>query len=150
MDLPAVLQSLIWTEVGRTFVPFRFGGEADNILFHANEEQKQEFLVPTIEGERLSCFAITEPGAGSDAANIRLARPPRRRRLGPRRSNTSKKLCCVCVAGSVSCAELRCGDGHRRRPAEEPGSGRRGYGGDGSGRGGGAYRVPRKCRCSGR
>ncbi|MFB9235770.1 acyl-CoA dehydrogenase family protein [Plantactinospora siamensis] len=72
MDLPAVMQSLIWTELGRTFVPFRFGGEADNILFHATEEQQREFLIPTIEGERLSCFAITEPGAGSDAANIRL------------------------------------------------------------------------------
>ena len=72
MSLPAVLQSLIWTEVGRTFVQFRFGGEADNILFHANDEQKKEFLLPTIEGERRSCFAITEPGAGSDAANIKL------------------------------------------------------------------------------
>ncbi|GAA1799022.1 acyl-CoA dehydrogenase family protein [Luedemannella flava] len=72
MELPAVLQSLIWTEVGRSWVPFRFGGEADNILFHANEQQKREFLVPTIEGERISCFAITEPGAGSDAANIKL------------------------------------------------------------------------------
>ncbi|MEV0425853.1 acyl-CoA dehydrogenase family protein [Micromonospora sp. NPDC049836] len=73
MDLPAVTQSLIWTELGRSFVPFRFGGEADNILFHANDEQKREFLVPTIEGERRSCFAITEPGAGSDAANIKLS-----------------------------------------------------------------------------
>ncbi|SCG55195.1 acyl-CoA dehydrogenase family protein [Micromonospora halophytica] len=73
MDLPAVMQSLIWTEIGRTFVPFRFGGEADNILFHATDEQKREFLIPTIEGERISCFAITEPGAGSDAANIKLA-----------------------------------------------------------------------------
>lgn len=72
MDLPAVTQSLIWTEIGRSFVPFRFGGEADNILFHANDEQKREYLVPTIEGERRSCFALTEPGAGSDAANIRL------------------------------------------------------------------------------
>ena len=72
MDLPAVLQSLIWTEVGRTFVQFRFGGEADNILYYANDAQKEEFLRPTIEGDRISCFAITEPGAGSDAANIKL------------------------------------------------------------------------------
>ncbi|GAB3854493.1 acyl-CoA dehydrogenase family protein [Dactylosporangium cerinum] len=70
MDLPAVLQSLVWTEVGRSFVPFRFGGEADNILYFADESQRREYLVPTIEGERVSCFAITEPGAGSDAANI--------------------------------------------------------------------------------
>jgi acyl-CoA dehydrogenase len=72
MNLPAVLQSLIWTEVGRTYIPFRFGGEADNILYYANDEQKKEYLLPTIEGERISCFAITEPGAGSDAANIKL------------------------------------------------------------------------------
>jgi acyl-CoA dehydrogenase len=72
MDLPAVMQSLLWTEVGRTFVQFRFGGEADNILYHGNDEQKKEYLIPTIEGDRISCFAITEPGAGSDAANIKL------------------------------------------------------------------------------
>ena len=73
MNLPAVTQALLWTETGRTFVPFSFGGEADNILFYANEEQKQEFLIPTIEGDRKSCFAITEPGAGSDAANIKTS-----------------------------------------------------------------------------
>src|SRR6185295_13365697 len=73
MNLSAVLQSLIWTEIGRTIVPFRFGGEADNILYYCNDEQKAEFLIPTIEGERISCFAITEPGAGSDAANIKLS-----------------------------------------------------------------------------
>ena len=73
MDLPAVMQSLLWTELGRTFVQFKFGGEADNILYYANEQQKEEFLRPTIEGDRISCFAITEPGAGSDAANIKLS-----------------------------------------------------------------------------
>ncbi|GAB1643047.1 acyl-CoA dehydrogenase family protein [Krasilnikovia sp. MM14-A1259] len=73
MDLSAVLQSLIVTETGRTFVQFHFGGEADNILYHCNDEQKREYLIPTIEGDRISCFAITEPGAGSDAANIKLS-----------------------------------------------------------------------------
>src|SRR5262245_21343584 len=76
MNLPAVMQSLIWTELGRTFVPFRFGGEADNILYFANEEQRKEYLLPTIAGDRISCFAITEPGAGSDAANIKLSARP--------------------------------------------------------------------------
>ena len=71
MDLSAVLAALIEVELGRSFVPFRFGGSADNILFRANESQKQEYLLPTIEGDRLSCFAITEPGAGSDATAIR-------------------------------------------------------------------------------
>jgi len=76
MNLPAVMQSLIWTEIGHSFVPFRFGGEADNILYLCNEDQKREFLIPTIEGERISCFAITEPGAGSDAANIKMSARP--------------------------------------------------------------------------
>ncbi|GAA4884347.1 acyl-CoA dehydrogenase family protein [Saccharopolyspora cebuensis] len=71
MDLSAVMSALIEVELGRTFVPFRFGGYADNILYHANEEQKREYLLPTIEGTRKSCFAITEPGAGSDAKNLR-------------------------------------------------------------------------------
>ncbi|UOZ08028.1 acyl-CoA dehydrogenase family protein [Amycolatopsis sp. WQ 127309] len=71
MGMSAVMAALLEAELGRTFVPFRFGGAADNILFHANEEQKQAYLLPTISGERKSCFAITEPGAGSDAKAIR-------------------------------------------------------------------------------
>jgi len=73
MALPAVTQALIFSEVGRSFVPFRFGGEADNILYYANDAQRAEYLLPTISGERRSCFAITEPGAGSDAANIKTS-----------------------------------------------------------------------------
>lgn len=71
MGLGAVMNALVEIELGRSFVPFRFGGDADNILYQANEEQRQRYLVPTIEGERRSCFAITEPGAGSDARAIR-------------------------------------------------------------------------------
>jgi acyl-CoA dehydrogenase len=71
MGLGAVMTALIEVELGRSFVPFRFGGDADNILYVANDEQKARYLVPTISGERRSCFAITEPGAGSDARAIR-------------------------------------------------------------------------------
>jgi acyl-CoA dehydrogenase len=71
MGLSAVMTALIEVELGRSFVPFRFGGSADNILFHANEDQKKQYLLPTIEGERISCFAITEPGAGSDVTAIK-------------------------------------------------------------------------------
>ncbi len=35
------------------------------------DEQKREFLEPAIRGERLGALGITEPGAGSDVANIR-------------------------------------------------------------------------------
>ncbi|HJP74129.1 MAG TPA: acyl-CoA dehydrogenase family protein [Pseudonocardiaceae bacterium] len=71
MGLSAVMTALLQAELGRTFVPFDFGGNADNILYMANDEQQQRYLLPTIAGERKSCFAITEPGAGSDAKAIR-------------------------------------------------------------------------------
>jgi len=73
MGLGAVMNALIEAELGRTFVQFKFGGDADNILFDANDAQKDTYLRPTIEGARHSCFAITEPGAGSDARNIRTS-----------------------------------------------------------------------------
>src|SRR5215475_1381883 len=69
--LGPVMSAIVAMETGRTFVPFRFGGSADNILYAGTEEQKQQYLIPTINGDRHSCFAITEPGAGSDARNIR-------------------------------------------------------------------------------
>jgi len=69
-DLGAVMTALIAMEMGRTLVPFTFGGNADNILYHGNEQQKKQYLIPTIEGERKSCFALTEPGAGSDPSAI--------------------------------------------------------------------------------
>ena len=42
----------------------------DPILKFGNEEQKQRFLVPLASGKKLGCFALTEPGAGSDPAGI--------------------------------------------------------------------------------
>ena len=35
-----------------------------------SEAQKKEFLVPAIKGEKIGALGITEPGAGSDVANI--------------------------------------------------------------------------------
>lgn len=34
------------------------------------EEQKQEFLVPAIKGEKIGALGVTEPGAGSDVAHM--------------------------------------------------------------------------------
>lgn len=73
MGLGAVMNALVEIELGRSFIQFKFGGEADNILYLANDEQKQKYLLPTISGELKSCFAITEPGAGSDARAIRTS-----------------------------------------------------------------------------
>jgi len=43
----------------------------DPLLKFGSEEQKREFLTPLAAGQKLGCFALTEPGAGSDAASLR-------------------------------------------------------------------------------
>ena len=43
----------------------------DPLLRFGSEEQKQRFLRPLAAGEKLGCFALTEPDAGSDAAALR-------------------------------------------------------------------------------
>jgi butyryl-CoA dehydrogenase len=40
----------------------------DPVMKFATEEQKREFLHPYARGEKLGCFGLTEPQAGSDAA----------------------------------------------------------------------------------
>jgi len=44
---------------------------AMTIFQWGSEAQKQKFLVPLARGEKIGCGAFTEPGAGSDVANIR-------------------------------------------------------------------------------
>ena len=39
------------------------------ILTYGNEAQKQKYLVPLAKGEWLGCYCLTEPNAGSNAAN---------------------------------------------------------------------------------
>ena len=41
------------------------------ILAFGTEEQKEEWLVPAIKGEKILCLGITEPDAGSDVAGIK-------------------------------------------------------------------------------
>jgi butyryl-CoA dehydrogenase len=43
----------------------------DPLLKFGTEEQKKEFLTPLAAGQKLGCFALTEPGAGSDPAGLR-------------------------------------------------------------------------------
>ena len=41
------------------------------ILTFGNDEQRERFLKPMARGEKIGCFCLTEPGAGSDAASIK-------------------------------------------------------------------------------
>ena len=40
------------------------------IAMYGTDEQKRRFLVPQAKGEKLTCFALTETGAGSDPASL--------------------------------------------------------------------------------
>ena len=43
----------------------------DPIGKFGNDAQKKKYLVPLAQGKRLGCFALSEPGSGSDAAGMR-------------------------------------------------------------------------------
>jgi butyryl-CoA dehydrogenase len=46
------------------------------VVTWGNDEQKARWLPPMLAGEKLGAFALTEPGAGSDAAALRLRAEP--------------------------------------------------------------------------
>ena len=71
-NLGYLMTALIVMETAQALVPFVYGGSADNILYQCTPGQRERYLVPTVEGERQSCFALTEPDTGSDATNIKM------------------------------------------------------------------------------
>jgi butyryl-CoA dehydrogenase len=46
------------------------------LLAYGNEAQKRKYLVPLAKGERLGCYCLTEPNAGSNAANQQTTAVP--------------------------------------------------------------------------
>jgi glutaryl-CoA dehydrogenase (non-decarboxylating) len=54
----------------RTLISVHVGLNSLALLRYAAEEQKQRWLVPQAQGEKLACFGLTEPGAGSDVASM--------------------------------------------------------------------------------
>ena len=46
-------------------------GPAFTVFEYGNEEQKRKWIPPLLSGERIGCFAITEPDAGSDVAGMK-------------------------------------------------------------------------------
>ena len=57
----------------RTLVSVHVGLNSLALLKYASEEQKQRWLVPQAAGEKLACFGLTEPAAGSDVAAMKSA-----------------------------------------------------------------------------
>jgi len=55
----------------RTLISVHVGLNSLSLLRYGSEAQKRRFLVPQATGEKLACFGLTEPGAGSDVAALR-------------------------------------------------------------------------------
>jgi glutaryl-CoA dehydrogenase (non-decarboxylating) len=54
----------------RVVMSVHMGLNSMGLLQWGSEEQKQRFLVPQARGEKIACFGLTEPGAGSDVAAL--------------------------------------------------------------------------------
>ncbi len=55
----------------RTLLSVHVGLNSLPLLRYGTEEQKRRYLVPQARGEKLGCFGLTEPAAGSDVAAMR-------------------------------------------------------------------------------
>src|SRR5207253_10270141 len=55
----------------RTLISVHVGLNSLSLLRYASEEQKRRWLVPQARGEKIACFGLPEPAAGSDVAAMR-------------------------------------------------------------------------------
>ena len=71
VGLDAVSMALMERELGRASMALQMlVARPSNILQACRGEQIEEYLLPTVRGERLECLAMTEPGAGSDLRSM--------------------------------------------------------------------------------
>ena len=74
--LDFISDAIIFEEIGRadsslrTTLSVQVSLVGLTLLLWGSEEQKQKYLPKLCKGEFIGCFALTEPGAGSDAASL--------------------------------------------------------------------------------
>ncbi|WP_349294992.1 acyl-CoA dehydrogenase family protein (plasmid) [Thioclava sp. 'Guangxiensis'] len=70
--LSCVDHCFVEEELGKTSDALirRVFGQVYPMLLECKGEQREKYLLPTVRGEKICAMAITEPGAGSDAASI--------------------------------------------------------------------------------
>ena len=71
-----VTRALANEELGRSTTYFSFGGNIPSVLYHADDYQAEHYLRPALADEKLACFALSEPEAGSDASALRTRATP--------------------------------------------------------------------------
>lgn len=69
--LDAVALALMERELGRASAALHYlVARPSNILQACRGEQIEQYLLPTVRGERIDCLAMSEPNAGSDLRSI--------------------------------------------------------------------------------
>ncbi|TPG22949.1 acyl-CoA dehydrogenase family protein [Variovorax guangxiensis] len=70
--LDNITMCLVEEEFGKTSDALirRVFGQVYPMLLPCNAAQREKYLLPTVRGDKICAMAITEPGAGSDAASI--------------------------------------------------------------------------------
>ncbi len=71
--LSMLAQVAILEQFNYSPVPFPFAN-VPNILYHCKGEQIERYLKPVIDGDKTTCFAQTEPNAGSDPGGMMQTR----------------------------------------------------------------------------
>jgi glutaryl-CoA dehydrogenase (non-decarboxylating) len=78
-EMDFVSEALVCEEIERgeaafrTLISVHVGLNSLALLKYADEDQKEQYLVPQARGEKLACFGLTEPAAGSDVASMRTS-----------------------------------------------------------------------------
>lgn len=73
--LGALAKVVVVEEIRRSIVPFILPPDAPNLNFLmacCTKDQHEKYLIPYSKGEKRSALAMTEPGAGTDAAGIQM------------------------------------------------------------------------------
>ena len=82
LGLPVLGQCICFEEIGKINAAFRSligpnnGIGSQGIVLDGTEEQKQKYLAKIASGEYITAFALTEPEAGSDSANLKTTAVP--------------------------------------------------------------------------
>ena len=79
-ELPVAVGGQGWSVLEQVLVHEQYGQVtgglwsyipgAYEVLAHASPEQRDRYLAPSLRGERFGAYAVTEPGAGSDARTL--------------------------------------------------------------------------------
>ena len=73
-DLPLEAMIGVNEEMGRTITPYTLPPDSPNLKMLAatvNDQQREKYLLPYVQGKTISAIAISEPGAGADPAMMK-------------------------------------------------------------------------------